>query len=39
MGGMDWSAVHDVAVLLGVHDVEILIIQLCAIRDHQRAQE
>lgn len=36
MGGLDWAAVPTVADLLGIHDVEMLIMQLVAIRDWQR---
>lgn len=36
MGGLDWSALPVVAEMLGVHDVESLIVGLVAVRDWQR---
>lgn len=35
MGGIEWGALEVVAEMLGVTDIEVLIVQLCAIRDHQ----
>lgn len=37
MGGIDWSALPVVAEMLGVRDLEPLIVQLVAIRDRARA--
>lgn len=35
MGGrLDWAALDTVSALLGVHDVELLIARLIAIRNH-----
>lgn len=34
MGGLDWAALPVVVELLGVSDVEQLIVQLVAIREH-----
>jgi hypothetical protein len=34
MGGLDWTALPTVAEMLGVEDVELLIVQLTTIRDH-----
>jgi len=39
MGGLDWAALPIVAEMLGIEDTETLIVQLVAIRDHQRAKE
>lgn len=39
MGGIDWAGLPVVAELLGVEDVELLVEQLTAIRDHQREQD
>ena len=39
MGGMDWSALPVVAELLGIEDVDILIMELTAIRDAQRGND
>ncbi len=36
MGGLDWAALPVVADLLGYEDIEILISQLVAIRDHKK---
>ncbi len=36
MGGLDWAALPVVADLLGYEDIEILIAQLVAIRDHKK---
>lgn len=36
MGGLDWAAIPTVADLIGIHDIEMLITQLVAIRDWQR---
>lgn len=38
MGGIDWSALPLVAEMLGIDDVETLIVQLIAIRDFQGAE-
>lgn len=35
MGGIDWAALPIVCEMLGIQDVETLIVQLVAIRDHQ----
>lgn len=37
MGGLDWSALPIVAELLGIDDVEKLIVQLVTIREAQKA--
>lgn len=34
MGGLDWAALDVVCDVLGVRDVELLLHQLAAIRDH-----
>lgn len=34
MRGLDWTALPIVAEVLGVTDVELLIVQLCALRDN-----
>lgn len=36
MGGLDWAAVPTVVDLIGVNDIEMLLVQLAAIRDWQR---
>lgn len=38
MGGIDWAALPIVCEMLGVSDVEVLITQLVAIRDHQNKE-
>ena len=37
MGGLDWSALPVVVELIGVDDVDLLIHQLVALRDHGRS--
>lgn len=39
MGGLDWAAVPTVAEVIGIDDIEMLIVQLAAIRDWQRNTE
>ena len=34
MGGLDWTALPIVVDLLGVEDVETLVVQLTTLRDH-----
>jgi len=34
MGGIDWAALPVVAEILGIDDIETLVVQLVAIRDH-----
>lgn len=36
MDGIDWTALPVVAEMLGLTDIEALIVQLTAIRDHQQ---
>lgn len=36
MGGLDWAGLETIADMLGIDDIEGLIVRLCAIRDHQR---
>ncbi len=36
MGGLDWQALPIVAEMIGVTDIETLVVQLVAIRDWQR---
>lgn len=38
MGGLDWAALPIVAEMLGIEDVETLIMQLTIIRDHNGQQ-
>lgn len=38
MGGLDWQALPLVADLLGIDDLELLVMQLVVIRDSQRNQ-
>jgi hypothetical protein len=38
-GGMDWNAIPFVADMLGIRDVEGLIYQMSAIRDHLKKGE
>jgi len=33
LGGMDWQGIEPVSELLGIEDVDMLIVQLSAIRD------
>jgi hypothetical protein len=37
-GGLDWAALPVVAELLGSNDIDLLIRQLCLIRDFQSEQ-
>lgn len=39
MGGMDWAALPMVVELLGIEEVDILIMELTAIRDAQRGND
>lgn len=39
MGGLDWAAVPTVAEVIGIDDIEMLIVRLAAIRDWQRNTE
>lgn len=39
MGGIDWAALPVICEMLGIEDVETLIVQLVAIRDHQDDRE
>ena len=39
MGGIDWSALPVIAEMLGIGDIETLVLQLVAIRDAQRERE
>lgn len=39
MGGIDWAALPVVAEMLGIDDIETLVLQLVAIRDAQRERE
>lgn len=39
MGGLDWAALPVVVEMLGVTDVELLILQLIAIRDHASGKQ
>ena len=39
MGGLDWSGLPAVAEMLGVVEVEPLIVQLVAIRDRQNRKD
>ncbi|HNT63660.1 MAG TPA: hypothetical protein PKH90_12490 [Candidatus Desulfobacillus denitrificans] len=36
MGGLDWAGLPVVAEMLGVRDIEALIVSLCAVRDWHR---
>ena len=36
-GGLEWSALETVCEVLGIADVELLIYQLVAMREHMRA--
>lgn len=36
MGGLDWQALPIIVEMLGIDDVDILIAQLIALRDHNR---
>ena len=39
MGGIDWAAIPVIAEMLGIDDIETLVLQLVAIRDAQRERE
>ena len=39
MGGIDWVALPVIAEMLGIDDIETLVLQLVAIRDAQRERE
>ena len=39
MGGLDWAALPVIAEMLGIDDIETLVLQLVAIRDAQRERE
>lgn len=39
MGGIDWAGLPVVAEVLGIEDVERLIVDLCAIRDYQERKD
>ena len=39
MGGFDWAALPVIAEMLGIGDIETLVLQLVAIRDAQRERE
>ena len=39
MGGSDWAALPVIAEMLGIGDIETLVLQLVAIRDAQRERE
>jgi hypothetical protein len=39
MGGIDWAALPVIAEMLGIGDIETLVLQLVAIRDAQRERE
>lgn len=39
MSGIDWTGLPTVCEMLGVEDVEMLITQLVAIRDHQNTED
>ena len=39
MGGIDWAALPVIAEMLGIDDIETLVLQLVAIRDAQRERE
>jgi hypothetical protein len=34
MGGMDWQAIEPVCAMLGVEDVDMMILRLLEIRNH-----
>lgn len=38
MGGIDWTALPIVSEMLGINDADLLIAQLAAIRESQRAR-
>lgn len=39
MGGIDWAGLPVVADMLGVTDIEVLVVELTAIRDFQNRSE
>lgn len=39
MGGIDWTGLSVVAEMLGIDDVDVLVAQLVAIREHQREKK
>lgn len=39
MAGIDWAALPVIAEMLGIDDIETLVLQLVAIRDAQRERE
>ena len=39
MGGLDWAALPVVAEVLGVQDIELLLIELIAIREYQNDRQ
>ena len=39
MGGIDWAALPVIAEMLGIDDIDTLVLQLVAIRDAQRERE
>ena len=39
MGGIDWAALPVIAEMLGIGDIETLVLQLVAIRDAQRERK
>jgi len=38
MGGIDWAGLPIVADMLGITDIERLLVELCAIRDFQNRE-
>jgi hypothetical protein len=38
MRGLDWVALPTVAEIIGLTDIELLVAQLCALRDHQQQE-
>jgi len=38
MRGLDWVALPTVAEIIGLADIELLVAQLCALRDHQHQE-
>lgn len=39
MGGIDWSGLPIVAEVLGIEDIETLVLQLCVIRNRQHGSK
>ncbi len=39
MGGIDWSGLPIVAEVLGIEDIETLVLQLCVIRNRQHSSK